>query len=136
MEPKQYSVKGQIVNLAAIGISNLTVQAFDAGLIGKDDYLGLAITDANGNFEINYSSEYFIQRFSTLSFNKTPDIYFKIYKDGKLLKNTVFKKLKNFNYLQKPVNIILNLGPDPKASHIIKNKRHDIKKSGGSRFFE
>lgn len=92
-----------------MGISNLTVHAFDAGLIGKDDYMGLAITDVNGYFEINYSNEYFIQRFSILNYDKKPDIYFKIYKDGKLLKNTVFKKLKNFNYLQKPVNIVLNI---------------------------
>ena len=40
MEPKQYSVKGQILNSASMGISNLTVHAFDAGLIGKDDYMG------------------------------------------------------------------------------------------------
>ena len=110
MEPKQYSVKGHIVNLAAIGISNLTVQAFDADFIRKDDCLGFAITDANGYFEINFNSEYFIQRLSTLNFEKKPDIYFKIFKDGKLLKNTVFKKLKNFNYLEKPVNIVLNTG--------------------------
>ncbi|MFC0773466.1 hypothetical protein [Terrimonas alba] len=72
MEPKQYSVKGHIVNLAAIGISNLTVQAFDADFIRKDDCLGFAITDANGYFEINFNSEYFIQRLSTLNFEKNP----------------------------------------------------------------
>ena len=108
MEQTNYSVKGQIVDSAAMGISNLTVQAFDAGLIGSDDSLGLALTDANGYFEINYNSEYLIQRFSTLNFDKKTDIYFKIYKDGKLLKNTVFKKLKNFNYVQKPVRIVIN----------------------------
>lgn len=108
MVQKNYFVKGQIVDSAAMGISNLTVQAFDAALIGRDDYLGLAKTDVDGYFEINFSSESFIERFLTLNFDKKPDIYFKIYKDGKLLKNTVWKKLKNFNYLQKPVKIVLN----------------------------
>ena len=92
MEQTNYSVKGQIVDTAAMGISNLTVQAFDAGLIGSEDSLGLALTNADGYFEIQYSSEYFIQRFSTFHFDKKPDIYFKIYIKNNLIKKNFINK--------------------------------------------
>ncbi|MFC0773417.1 Tc toxin subunit A-related protein [Terrimonas alba] len=88
MERKIYSLKGQIVNLSGTGIPNLTVQTFDADLIGKDDSLVSATTDVDGYFEINFSDEDFREKFLFVNFDKKPDIYFKIFKDGKLIKNT------------------------------------------------
>ncbi|MBL0913410.1 MAG: hypothetical protein IBJ09_13660 [Bacteroidia bacterium] len=66
-------------------IARATVQAWDADLL-SDDFLGSAVTDANGHFRIDYSSADFRQNAFPLNletdpawpfFSKGPDIYFK-----------------------------------------------------------
>lgn len=66
-------------------IANATVQAYDADLF-NDDFLGSALTDANGHFRIDYTSAQFKVNFiplnvetdpGALTFNSGPDVYFK-----------------------------------------------------------
>ena len=70
---------------AAGGGAGLKVEAWDKDKIGKDDYLGSAITDELGNFSISWDG----QSHKELIFDKNPDVYFKIFdQDGNLLRQS------------------------------------------------
>jgi hypothetical protein len=62
------------------GLQNVTVQLFDKDMI-NDDYLGEAIPDANGNVAISFDLDKIKSADSPLE--TTPDLYFKVFKDGK-----------------------------------------------------
>ena len=117
MKLKTYSLRGQVVNPSGTGISDLNVQAYDANLIGKDDSIGFSTTSPNGYFEINFSSEDFSEKFLVFNFDKNPDIFFKIYKDGKVVRDTRGeakwndKNLEEFIKIIVDVNFPVSLGP-------------------------
>mgnify|MGYP001054769966 CR=1 FL=1 len=71
-------------------IENVKVTAFDADWL-KDDVLGSAVTDGNGHFRIDYTSNDFKQTFLSPvvnvetpfpPFNSGPDVYFKVETTG------------------------------------------------------
>jgi len=90
-----------------IPIANATVKAYDADLF-VDDFLGTAITDANGYFRIDYTSATFKHNFIPLNletdptfpfFSSGPDVYFKAELAGvSLVNETKVNRRNNVSY--------------------------------------
>ncbi len=88
-------------------IAHATVNAYDADLF-TDDFLGTAITDANGHFRIDYTSADFKVNFLPLSletdpsfpfFSSGPDVYFKAEIAGtNLINETAADRRNNVGY--------------------------------------
>ena len=91
-------------------IANAAVTAWDADFL-TDDYLGTAITDANGHFRIDYTTIDFKQTFLSpwinvetdpglpLTFHSGPDVYFKASISGvDLITETSADARKNVGY--------------------------------------
>jgi|GEM_PF-1997665 hypothetical protein len=82
---KAFKIYGKVVEKeTGKGIPDLTVKAVDKDLF-FDDLLGAVTTDENGNFEIKYDKEDFLELF----FDKKPDVYLKIKNpDGEVIHTT------------------------------------------------
>ncbi len=94
----RWIIRGKISD----GGAGLKVEAWDRDLITKDDLLGTATTDANGNFSITYDGK----SHKELFFDKKPDLYFKVYDaDNQLINQT--KPIKNADEDTK--NIVFSL---------------------------
>jgi len=64
-------------------IPNLRIEAWDKDMI-FDDLVGSAITDAKGTAVFTIAEEYFVEKF----YDRRPDLYFKIFHNGKLIHST------------------------------------------------
>ncbi len=94
-------VGGKVINsLTGQGLKGLRVEAWDKD-IHFDDALGHALTDKEGNFDINYSASAFSDRYS----EKNPDLYFKIFLAEKLLETTEDALMQNASTYEKQVVI-------------------------------
>jgi hypothetical protein len=87
MEDKMAEIKfritGRVINLEGQGISGLRIEAWDKDLI-FNDFVGNAITDESGHFQISFYESYFKELF----FDRRPDLYFKIYRNEMLIYTT------------------------------------------------
>jgi len=91
-------------------LPGLVVEAWDKDAM-IDDFLGKAITDAQGNFIIEFKPGYFKE----LSFDRNPDIYFKVFReDGGLLYDN---KEVRWNVGQDLAGILLEVEEDVKRSN-------------------
>ena len=79
-----YLVKGKVIDQrTGSGVGGLRVEAWDKDP-GSDDYLGSAVTQEDGSFEIVFN-EYL---FRELFLDYRPDLYFKVFYGGTLLLST------------------------------------------------
>jgi len=65
------------------GVPRLRVETWDKDLI-FDDLVGTAITDDQGTFQIEFDETYFRELF----LDRQPDLFFKVFSGGKLLRST------------------------------------------------
>lgn len=80
-----FTVRGSVFDQATNGgVVGLNVVANDKDRIGKDDFLGIGVTDATGSFEISFD----VSVFSFSIFDRRPDIYFVVDDGGTVLLNT------------------------------------------------
>ncbi|HEY0377591.1 MAG TPA: neuraminidase-like domain-containing protein [Pyrinomonadaceae bacterium] len=80
----RYQINGRVIDVKARrGLRGLRVEAWDKDQI-FDDLVGSAETDADGRFRINFDRSYF----SELFFDREPDLFFKVFSDGELIKST------------------------------------------------
>jgi len=87
-----YTVRGTVIDQAtSLGVVGLNVVANDRDLIGGDDFLGIAVTDATGAFVISFDAS----RFKFLIFDRSPDIYFVVDDGGTVLLNTRDNPIEN-----------------------------------------
>ena len=106
-----YSVGGKvIVKQTAMAVPGVKVEAWD-----KDkkicDQLGVAITDQNGGFYIQYDES----RFKDNSKDDLPDLFFRIYSGDEMIHSTEGKPLKNVKR-RKGIKIEIERSPEGKES--------------------
>ncbi len=79
----KYNIHGLVINQNGHGVPNLKVEAWDKDLL-IDDFLGSAITNNQGEFSITFDSSKFREFF----LDKSPDVFFKVYHNGDLIRDT------------------------------------------------
>ncbi|WP_372950608.1 neuraminidase-like domain-containing protein [Mariniphaga sp.] len=105
MTKDKITITGSIISKQTNeGVPELRIEAWDKDLL-IDDYLGEAVTDQGGNFKITFTQE----RFKELFFDKNPDLYFKIYRDERLIHSTEHSVLWNIKNHIENVRIIVDM---------------------------
>lgn len=111
-----YTVKGSVKNKKNnLGVLNLQVLAYDKDPIGKDDFLGIGVTDASGVFSISFDAS----KFACL-FDRSPDLYFVVNDAGLELLNTEDHVIRNATTATPPINLQVDLSDDKLRENINK----------------
>lgn len=77
-------ITGRVIDLKSqLGLGGLRVEAWDKDLIAGD-LVGSAITDEQGAFIIEFDRSYFKELF----LDRQPDLFFKVFHSGELIKST------------------------------------------------
>jgi hypothetical protein len=96
-----FRISGQIIDLHTHqGLFAVRVEAWDKDLICSD-LVGSAVTDSQGVFQITFDESYFQELF----FDRRPDLFFKVYSAGNLIKSTEDSVLWNINAKEIPIVI-------------------------------
>jgi hypothetical protein len=83
-DESSYHIRGTVVHLRTKGgLAGLRVKAWDNDLL-MDDLVGSAVTGADGAFEIAFDP----YSFGELFLDRRPDLYLKIFHDGRLVAST------------------------------------------------
>jgi hypothetical protein len=107
---KKYSIRGTVTNKATgKGIPNLVVEAWDKDLL-IDDLLGSTKTDTSGTFILTFDESYYEE----LCFDRKPDIFFKVYYQGKLLARTEDSVLWNVQKRERVIDISISMAQSRK----------------------
>ncbi len=124
MATQNIIIKGSVIDKNKRPLPNLRIEAWDADLL-VNDFVGEAITDSNGGFQITFTQS----RFKELFFDNKPDLYFKIYY-GKTLIHSTEKSLlwnvsSNVENLQIVVDVPSVLPNKNKGSNVVLGKVTD-----------
>jgi hypothetical protein len=96
-----FHISGFIINdKTRQGIAALRVEAWDRDLI-CNDLVGSAVTDSRGAFQITFDESYFRDVF----LDRQPDLFFKVFRESKLLKSTEDAVLWNVTAAKDPIVI-------------------------------
>ncbi|MHA2030963.1 MAG: hypothetical protein ACW99Q_16405, partial [Candidatus Kariarchaeaceae archaeon] len=79
----EFIINGRVKNDVGKPLSGLSVAAFDNDIASDDDYLGVAVTNAQGEFKIKFSDEDFKGGFEILE--RKPDEYIVVRNDTRVL---------------------------------------------------
>lgn len=84
MTQQTFQINGRIIDRNTNkGVSKLQIEAWDKDLI-FDDLVGSAITDAEGYFQIEFTQAHYQECF----LDRQPDLFFKVFRQGRLLTST------------------------------------------------
>lgn len=92
------------------GVPRLRVETWDKDLI-FDDLVGTAITDDQGTFQIEFDETYFQELF----LDQRPDLYFKVFGYGQLIRNTEDSVLWNVGAGDTTVTIEVDIPEQPQG---------------------
>jgi hypothetical protein len=107
MANHEFSIKGILLSRKdQQPLANLRIEAWDKDLL-FDDFVGEAMSDANGEFTITFKQE----RFKEFIFDKFPDLYFKVFDKGVLIYSSENEVI--WNYRSGQEKIILNIDWPP-----------------------
>jgi hypothetical protein len=110
MSRPPFQISGRVVNAkTGRGIQGLRVEAWDKDLAASD-LVGVASTDAGGAFRIEFERSYFRELF----LDRRPDLFFKVFRGGELVKSTEESVLWNAGAGEKEVVIEVD-GPAEEA---------------------
>ena len=80
-----YKINGKVVELnSGEGIKGDRIEAWDKDLM-VSDLVGSAVSNDNGVFRIEFTEEHFKELF----FDRRPDLFFKVYRKGQMIQNTI-----------------------------------------------
>jgi len=99
---KDSSIQGRVLTPDGIGMGQLKVEVWDKDRLNKDDFLGFAITKADGCFSISIDEK----DHKNWMFDWKPDVYFKIWKGTELIHSTEKNIIWN---IKSPMNIDIKL---------------------------
>lgn len=81
---KRFKIAGRVIDRTTRnGVRGLRVEAWDKDLF-FNDLVGNAITDEQGSFQIEFDESYFRELF----LDRRPDLFFKVFQDGRLIHST------------------------------------------------
>lgn len=104
-----YTITGTVKNKANnAGVLDLQVLAYDKDPIGKDDFLGLGVTNSAGEFSISFDND----KFSWLIIDRLPDLYFVVEDGGFELLKTDDNVIENATEATPPINLQVDLSDD------------------------
>jgi hypothetical protein len=84
MAKKTFRIIGRIIERRTrSAIAQLRIEAWDKDLI-VDDLVGSAVTDEKGAFQMEFDQSYFQELF----LDRQPDLFFKVFRQSKLIKST------------------------------------------------
>jgi hypothetical protein len=79
-----YQINGRVIDVkSGRGIAGLRVEAWDKDKLAPD-LVGSGETDADGRFRIGFNRSYYRELF----FDRDPDLFFRVFSDGGLIKST------------------------------------------------
>lgn len=110
----KFTISGTVKNSANEGVQDLHVLAYDEDVV-HDDFLGIAVTDANGAFSLEFDGS----KFQNI-LDKSPDLYFIVKDAGLELLNTKDNVIKDANESTPPINLVVNMIND-KLRKLINN---------------
>jgi len=103
-----YTVQGTVTNVANNqGIVDLHVLVYDKDKYTNDDFLGIAVTDANGVFSLSFDAS----KFRSV-FDWRPDLYFIVNDAGLELLNTIDNVIDDANESTPPINLSVDISND------------------------
>lgn len=117
-EEKTLKVRGRVVKsdgAVLVGSAGLRVEAWDKELIFKD-MVGSAVTDAQGSFQIELEDAFFRKLF----LKRRPQLFFKVFQDGRLIHSTESSVVWSEDSL---AEIVIELKPEPPQA----NQRRAVK---------
>lgn len=104
-----YQVFGRVIDrMTRAGVVALVVEAWDRDT-RFHDMLGTAVTDQDGAFRIGFNPEYF----GDYGGDETPDLFFRVFRDEQLLKDTMAESRENQKEGRIEVVIELDLASAP-----------------------
>jgi hypothetical protein len=102
---REYLLQGVVVNRATqIGVRGVLVEAWDLDT-KYNDMLGQVTTDANGEFTVGFDSDYF----GNAKPDNGPDVFYKVFMDGKQVLSTVNNPVHNLQKGTTRVKLELDL---------------------------
>jgi hypothetical protein len=102
-DQQRFRIRGLVVDSKTRrGIEGLRVEAWDKDLL-IDDLVGSGITGDKGSFSLDFGVDYS----SELFFDRSPDLFFKVFRDDTLIKSTPDSVL--WNTSADPAEIVIEL---------------------------
>lgn len=90
---RKYQISGSVIDRkTGRAIEKLKIEAWDKDLI-CDDLVGSAVSNQQGAFQIEFDESYFRELFH----DRQPDLFFKVFSEGALIKSTEDSVLWNIN---------------------------------------
>lgn len=106
----KYTVTGTVLDKANNkGVLDLQVLVYDHDSLGIDDFLGIGVTNADGQFSISFDASQF--RFFHI-FDRHPDLYFVVNDGGYELLNTKSSIIKDAGTTTPPIILEVDLSGD------------------------
>lgn len=101
----KYTLTGLVLDQSGNPAAGLKVHAVDQDQIGKHDHLGSTITTKAGTFKISFKRADYEDLFE----GKGPDLYFRVYHQGKVILDTEFQTIQEADENIPPIVLKVDL---------------------------